>query len=270
MLERVERGALALIASPGLEAEKGISIAFTGRRGGRGSGPYADLNISYNVGDDRSVVASNRGVVSSALEMPEADWVLCQQVHGTAVADVGLLEKGRGALDHWSALARTDALVTTQQGIALGVLTADCVPLILVDPGLPAIAVVHAGWRGVLSGIAVRGLERLVKRSGGAPGGILAFIGPHIGPCCMDVGDDVAAMFSGEFGDPAVAGTEGRHTLDLAAACKQQLARSGVKRANIFEARVCTACSDEHFSFRRDPVCGRQMAVACIREGEDA
>lgn len=200
------------------------------------------------------------------MEVPEAGWVLCQQVHGTAVADVGRLEKGRGAMDHWSAIPRTDGLLTLETGVGLGVLTADCLPLILVDTSRPAVAVVHAGWRGMLSGIAARGLDRLRRRTGAAAADLLAFIGPHIGPCCMEVGEEVADAFRAISGGSIAPGPCGA-SLDLTDACREELVSGGMLEGNIYDSGVCTACSDDYFSFRGDPGCGRQMAFACIRGG---
>jgi YfiH family protein len=269
MLERIERGRLHLLASPQLEDESGVCVAFTDRYGGDGAGPYSSLNLSYNVGDEARVVASNRRSVSDALGIPPGSWVLGQQVHGTGVAEAGVLDLGRGASDHWSSLPRTDGLVTAEKGVALGVLTADCIPLVLVATTVPAIAVIHAGWRGVLSGIALRGLNRLARRSGVRPSEILAFIGPHIGRCCMYVGDEVARAFRSDFGDDGVVHGTASPSLDLGAACSQQLIEGGISSASIFDSGVCTMCSTEHFSYRRDPSCGRQLALACIRGDDD-
>jgi polyphenol oxidase len=188
---------------------------------------------------------------------------MCRQVHGTAVVDIGGLERGRGAFDHRSGIPRTDALVSRVPGLMIGVLTADCVPLVLVEPSTPCVAVVHAGWRGVLAGIALRAASRLSKKSGAGADKIIALIGPHIGPCCLEVGDDVGSEFRSEFGAGIVTG-EVKQTVDLRAAIEGQLVSAGFRTENITDSGICTACSDDYFSFRREADCGRQGAFTAI------
>ncbi|HEY5526580.1 MAG TPA: polyphenol oxidase family protein [Candidatus Anoxymicrobiaceae bacterium] len=265
-MERETRGGVQVLSVPGLEEESGVRVAFTSRLGGSSSGTLGSLNLSYNIDDRPDLVAANREAVAQALGVPVRRWVLCRQVHGTAVADAGWLDAGRGAFDHRSGLPRTDALVTAVPGLLVGVLTADCVPLILVEPSTPSVAVVHAGWRGVLAGIALRAAFRLAVRSGVGAGNFVALIGPHIGPCCLEVGADVASMFRSEFGNGIVAGKE-RQTLDLRAATKKQLLSAGLKKSNVIDTGTCTACSGDYFSFRRDGVCGRQGAFAAVVTG---
>jgi polyphenol oxidase len=263
VLERVVRGGVQILTSPILEEECGVRAAFTSRIGGASSGPFESLNLSFNVGDYPELVADNREALAQSLGIPVSGWVMCRQVHGTAVADVGSLEIGRGSTDHRSGIPRTDALVSCVPGITAGVLTADCVPLILVEPSKPCVAVVHAGWRGVLAGIALRATSRLSMRSGTGAQNVVALIGPHIGPCCLEVGGDVASRFRSEFGEDVVTG-KGRQTLDLRAAIEAQLISAGLSPDNITDSGICTACSDDYFSFRQDAGCGRQGAFASI------
>jgi len=266
MLQASQRGRMTLLTSPVLEKETRVRFVFSGRTGGVGTGHFEGLNLSYNVGDDPSIVRENRSLLAEQLGVPLSRWVLCRQVHGTGVAVVGGLQEGRGATDRNSGIPRTDGLVTSSCGTAIGVLTADCVPLIIVEPVAPAVAVIHAGWRGVLSGIAAVGVGKLAKRSNGAPGTMYAFVGPHIGPCCMEVGEDVASLFAEAFGDGVLKGTE-KSLVDLRAAVGQQLVGAGLPESHIFDGGLCTACSQDYFSFRGDPECGRQISLAWIEEG---
>lgn len=260
MLERVERGGLSLVSATELERSAGVLVAFTGRHGRTSTGSCQGLNLSYNVGDSRRSVDANRESVAGAIGVPPARWVLGIQVHGTAVARVGQADSGRGGTDHAAGLPRTDALVTRTPRIALAVLTADCVPILLVAPDAPAIAAVHAGWRGVLAGIPGAGARELTRCAGGDIGGAVALIGPHIGRCCMEVGDDIASAFEREFSSEVVAGRK----LDLAAACASQLEGAGISPENIHVWAECTKCSEEYFSHRRDEGCGRQGAFVSI------
>ena len=155
-----------------------------------------------------------------------------RQVHGTHVVVDG--EGGEEA----------DGQVTTRPGVAAIVLTADCLPVALAGPG--AVGVVHAGWRGLAGGVLEAGVARPRRR-----GPVVAAIGPGIGPCCYEVGDDVRAVF----------GTSER-TLDLKAVARARLEAAGV--GEIHDCGLCTACDAERFfSHRRDRgVTGRQAGLA--------
>lgn len=259
MLERVDLAGLDVLTSPGLR-QAGVRVAFTGRGAPGPDDGLESLNLSFNVGDERSRVLANRVRVARSLGMPLEAWVTCGQVHGTAVAEVTSVEVGRGAMDHASALPRTDGLVTRLPGAVLGVLTADCVPVVLVDPAGPSIEVVHAGWRGVLYGILARGLGRLAPDR---PADVVALIGPHIRSCCMEVGEELAGRFAREYSDSVVT-LDGLWRLDLARACAAQLAGGGVSEENIHASAECTCCSPGYFSFRRQERCGRQAALVVI------
>lgn len=136
-----------------------------------------------------------------------------------------------------------DALVDCGPGAALGVKTADCLSILLVDPGTRAIAAVHAGWRGTVAGIAARAVELLHARYGADPAGIEAAIGPGILRCCFEVGPEVAAEF----------GQSGRVHIDLEAINRSQLRAAGVSEARLHTSGLCTACDiGEFYSFRRE------------------
>jgi YfiH family protein len=266
MLVAEQRGGLDLIVVPELERSLGITVAFTGRRGGNGSPPFDSLNLAYDVGEERDVVRSNRNLVGNILGISPDDWVLCQQVHGSRVMHAGELERGRGGPDYWSAIPRTDGLVSCTEGLALGILTADCLPLVMVCASEKAAGVAHVGWRGALYGVAVSALHRLLGYSGCNAGEIYAFLGPCIGHCCLKVGKDVAADFRRFAGDNAVTGSEdGNSRLDLASICRNQLIESGVNVNNIFTADVCTNCDEKYFSYRGSGGnTGRQAGMVAI------
>jgi hypothetical protein len=266
MLKKVERGGLGILSAPGVENDFGISMAFTsGKHGGSGH-QFKALNLSYDVGDDRKVVTSNRILLAEAFGIPPENWVLCQQVHGSRVNIVGELERGRGGLDHWSAMPRTDGLVTDKAGIALGILTADCLPLAMVCGSAKVVGVAHVGWRGALYGVATAAIRRMLEFPGCTPEEVIAFLGPCIGPCCLEVGSDVAAEFRRFHIDVAISGgNNGSPRLDLASTCRDQLISAGVKSNNIFTAGVCTRCDDEYFSYRGSGgKTGRQAGIVAI------
>ncbi len=253
-----------MFSAPAIEEECGVRVVFTGRRGSSGGGSGTDLNLSYRVGDDTCRVSANREAVANAVGAPVERWVLCGQVHGSLVARVSRLDAGRGGRDHWSAIPGADGLLTGCGDLAIGVLTADCVPVIIVDTRTPSIAVIHAGWRGVLAGIAAGGARMLISTSGVTAEGLLAFIGPHIRSCCMEVGPEVVSLFEAGLPASCVRRTGERATLDLRAAVTAQLECAGMDARNVYDSGVCTRCSPDHFSFREDPGCGRQVALALI------
>src|SRR6266481_2723344 len=190
--------------------------------------------------------------------------------------------------------ARADASVTKRAGLLLAVQTADCVPILLVDPKNRAVAAVHAGWRGTLARIVEKAIGRMQMEFGSQSADLLAAIGPAIGGCCYEVGTEVAAAFSGQFVDAAEFFDELRTgdepnplqwlnmmppghqpppkkvLLDLRKANRSQLEAAGVPVANIFVSDLCTGCRrDLLFSYRKEgPQSGRMMAVVGIREEE--
>ncbi len=149
-----------------------------------------------------------------------------------------------------------DALLENVPGAVVAVRTADCVPLLLVDERLRAVAAVHAGWRGTVARIAERAVEAMRERFGSQPSDLHAAIGPAIGPCCYEVGPEVAARFGGR----------GRGPVDLPAANRRQLIEAGVTPARIYASNLCAMCLPEDFhSFRRDgEAAGRMYSFAGV------
>jgi polyphenol oxidase len=262
MLERARSGNFNYSSAPRLESEHGVKLLFSGRCGGVSSYPYSTMNLSYNVGDSTRNVSSNRLKVSRVIGFQPHRWVLCQQVHGVTSRRVDTLEIGRGGSDYWSALPRTDCLFTNVRRVVLGVLTADCVPIVLAVPG--AVAVVHSGWRGTLAEAPRKALRRLL-RLGGDASEVNVIIGPHLLSCCMQAGEEVAGMFRRRFGDVVVIKNGPRARIDMQQACISMLLEEGVEPSSIYGSDTCTACDDGFFSFRRSGgVTGRQAAMAVL------
>jgi YfiH family protein len=206
----------------------GGSALFTTRRGGVSEGPYASLNLGLLTEDDPAHVEANR---ERARAQSGAGRLLQgRQVHGTRVViDADELEEA-------------DGQVTTRAGMAAIVLVADCLPVALAGPH--AVGVVHAGWRGLAGGVLEAGIQAVGE------GPIAAAIGPGIGPCCYEVGDDVRRAF----------GTDGA-TLDLKAQARARLEAAGIEE--IHDCGLCTSCDPERFfSHRRDGgLTGRQAGL---------
>jgi YfiH family protein len=176
-----------------------------------------------------------------------------RQAHGTRVAVVSAAD---------APLGEADALVTRTAGLLVGVVTADCVPVLLLARGARAAAAVHAGWRGAAAGVLEAAVARLCAVAGTAPAALEAVLGPAIGPCCYEVGPEVRAAFRARTGDLTASafGPAGpRERLDLRTACRQLLAAAGVPTVGVLGP--CTRCDQRYCSYRRDgPGAGRQLS----------
>jgi hypothetical protein len=247
----------AFLAVPFLE-RRGIKAAFTTRTGGTSAGPFASLNLSFFSGDDAGAVRANRARVLEALGAAADAWTSARQVHDSVVAYASAEERGRGALEPATAIQGTDGLWTDVAGVALAVITADCVPVLLADTAQRRIAALHAGWRGLTSGI----LQKGVAAIGSAPESLLAFVGPAIGPCCYEVGDDVASAARDALGDSVISKTNGRTCVDLWAGTRRALSSAGVRE--IWPAALCTKCQPHRLFSHRAGSEARQGLVAVI------
>jgi YfiH family protein len=175
--------------------------------------------------------------------------VLARQVHGTR-----LLRVPSGDPD-----ACADAVYTCQPGVAVGVRTADCVPILLVDAELRGVAAVHAGWRGSAAGIAASAAHGFAEALGTATGSLLAVVGPHIGPCCYEVDDPVRDTVADKSAFSAGV-RAGHYMLDLFALTRAQLVSAGVDPERVQRVGACTACHPELYaSYRRDRNSGRMV-----------
>jgi YfiH family protein len=156
-------------------------------------------------------------------------------------------QAGTGARPGSGKIGLGDALITDEPGVVLLTLHADCLPLLLVDPFRPAVAAVHAGWRGTVADVAGTAVRGMVEAFASRPDTLLAYIGPAIGPCCYEVGPEVAAAWSERAGaDAALAlNGSGAPRLDLVAANRLLLARAGVSPTSVESSGICTRCHGE-------------------------
>lgn len=235
---------------PDWEAPPGVRALTTTRLGGVSEGPYAGFNLGAHVGDDPAAVAANRAGLRRAARLPcEPLWL--RQCHGTAVA---VAEKAGSEPEADAAVARTP-------GRVLAVLTADCLPVVLAAVDGRSIAIAHAGWRGLVSGVVEAALAAVAGR---AAERIVAWLGPAIGPRHYLVGEDVLTAFAdapgaGEAFMPAA--ENGRWHCDLAALARARLAAAGVAEVR-GGGRWCTYARPERFySYRRDGRTGRMATL---------
>lgn len=181
-----------------------------------------------------------RARVTAALS-PIGRLRLLRQVHGTNVCHAP-----------WDGTPEGDAGVATQAGELLGIETADCLPVLIVDPVRRAVAAAHAGWRGTVAGVAARAVESIVA-TGSRPGDLVAALGPSIGACCYEVGPDVEEAFGPSGARFFRPGPRGRAHLDVRAANRAQLVGAGVPDAAIHDVADCTHhLADRYYSYRRD------------------
>jgi YfiH family protein len=239
-----------------LEADLGgARAAFSTRMGGVSESPYDSLNLGLLTEDADVAVAENRLRLAAALGFAPEQVVFARQVHGTRLIEGADPSRGSFVLNSRTKEPRdvveADGHVVREPGLAPLVFVADCLPVALYGPG--GIAMVHAGWRGLAGGILAAGAE--------AVGATRAAIGPGIGPCCYEVGEEVLGAFAG-LGDVA----DGR-MLDLPEVARRLLAQAGVEQVE--SAGLCTSCEAElFFSHRRDEGrTGRQAGMAWIEEG---
>lgn len=242
-------------------AVDGLTHAVFTRLGGVSRQPFDTLNVGNTVGDDGAAVAENHARVYAHLGLSAAQVTSPRQVHSNRVVLITGDQAG-------SIIPDSDGLVTAAPRVALLLRFADCQGILLYDPAHHALALAHAGWRGVAQGIARRAVETMVQAFDTRPGDLLAGLGPAIGPCCYTVGDKVAAAMGYVLTDWSQAMSalgENQWSLDLSAANAQQLAAEGVQQ--IESANLCTAChQDEFYSHRAGNGRTGRFAVAAYLE----
>lgn len=216
----------------------GWLVAFTSRRGGVSAAPYDSLNLAARVGDEPEPVEENRRRAARAVGFDPARLALARQVHAADLIDV--------QKDASGVLGEADGLTVKEPGPVAAILTADCAPVVIASHH--SIAVLHAGWRGLVAGVVETGVESLGDVRA-------AWVGPCIHSCCYEVGPEVTDAFA-ERGLP-VAGTR---RVDPAQGAAAALRNAGVKKVAV--AEQCTHCNSNFFSYRRDGVTGRQGAFA--------
>lgn len=242
--------------------ESGFRHAFFTRRGGVSEGPYASLNFSRAVGDAPERVFQNLALAGDALGVPAERIYFLSQVHGNGAVRLNGDERADAVLER-----EGDAVVSRAPGLACGVRTADCVPILVADKRSGAVAAIHAGWRGVVRGVIEAGLARLRETAGGEPE-LVAAVGPHIRLWSFEVGDDVAEELTAVSPVPCVVRRDGmKPHVRLDNIVRAKLLASGVAGANIDDVGGCTFSEDERFfSYRRDgKVGGRHLAAIVTR-----
>ena len=222
----------------------GISL----RIGGVSQPPYAALNLATHVGDKPAAVVQNRQIFSEQTGIRTVKY--CRQIHSTAVVADDTVTTPSWHLEEYNEPEISgDALITAQHGTPLGIFTADCVPIFILDVATPAIGIVHAGWRGTLARIADNTLEQMKTRFGTDTRQCRIHLGPAIQKCCYAVSPELLGQFAQHFGKNVHTGTH----LSLQAANVNQLIERGVPASAISASPFCTACcTDKFYSYRAE------------------
>lgn len=232
----------------------GARVVFSTRRGGVSEGPFAGLNLGILTGDERERVIENRRRLAASVGLAPERIAIGRQVHGAFIACHETPQDPSPYAQPGAPIPEVDGHVTAVPALAALVFVADCLPVALSGPG--GVAILHCGWRGLAAGI--------VQKGAAAIGATDAAIGPGIGPCCYEVGDDVVEALA-----PLGAGVADGRMLDLRQIARRALAAAGVER--IETAASCTSCeSDRFFSHRRDSgTSGRQAGLVWLRPNDD-
>jgi len=252
-----------MIESTILSGTKNLRHGFFTRQGGVGAGIYASLNCGLGSNDDPAIVRENRARCAVALGVDPTDLVTAYQVHGTTVTEVDApWAPGAGP--------RADAMVTRRRGIALGILTADCGPILLADRAAGIIGAAHSGWKGAKAGMAEAVVAAMI-RLGASTGNIVAAVGPTIGVESYEVGEDFRRAFLET--DPSadrffVTPAGFRPFFDLQAFVATRLEALGLAAVERIAADTC-ADPERFFSYRRsclngEPDYGRQLSAIAL------
>ena len=236
-----------------------VSHGFFGKIGGKSTGLYASLNCSDYVGDSRENVQSNLDIAKNFLTSePNAKLITLKQIHSNICIEV--------TNDSTSGI-EADALVTKERNIAIGILTADCAPVLFFDPQKSIIGAAHAGWRGAVGGVIESTIKKM-RECGSNSSDIFAAIGPCIGKNSYEIDDDFKRNFSGS--GECFCLVNHRIHFDLPKFCRKRLIESGIKETNIETLDIDTYANyGNYFSYRyatknSSGICGRQLSAICL------
>lgn len=262
-----EIGGITYAASPLLEPFDFIIHGFLSRIGGVSKAPFYSLNFDTRDGDDSENIEQNKAIAGKLFGFDKERLLTIKQVHGNDVLIIDKPVKNIAELSQMPA----DAIVTNQCNIAVAILTADCVPIVLVDPVLKVIGIVHAGWRGTAKGVVQKAIEAMTLQFGSQKKNLIAAVGPSIGQCCYKVDEAVAKEFGWEkakhCSDDFIQKSGDNWRLDLKKANTAQMLQSGILEKNISVENLCTSCrNDLFFSYRKDnKKTGRQLNFIVLK-----
>jgi YfiH family protein len=243
------------ITFPIFDPFKELTCAFSTRLGGYSRDSFASLNMGNLKLDDSDLVYQNRRLFYTKLGIEESFVALPSQVHSDTIKSIhtpGIFKE-------------TDALITSQAGLFLGVQTADCLPVFIYAPKMHTVALIHAGWRGVVQNIVPKTVKIILSKAGSVPSDLFIAIGPGLQRECFEVRSDVFTFFPDDV-LTAHPDSEKKY-LDLPAHVVQQLQSFNIPTEQIFRMKDCTKCNQkQYYSFRRDgEISGRMMGIIGLK-----
>jgi YfiH family protein len=238
-----------VLRAPSL-SELGFQHGFSTRKGGVSRAPFDSLNLGASKGDAPEHVAENQRRFAAAVGYDAARLLMLSQVHGRQVHEVSAQDNPEAVRS-----LQGDALAAPP-GVPIGIRSADCVPVLLVDPVSRQVAAAHAGWRGVLAGVVPAALEVLARRAEAPVSQLRAAVFPHIRRCCFEVDDSLAEQLAAAgpgAGQCVFQVAAGKPYVALDLIVRAQLRAAGLPEANVEDVPGCTCCDlDRFFSYRRD------------------
>jgi len=249
---------LPYFENPEIAKLKWVQHAFLTRQGGVSFPPYNSLNLSDKNGDPKEFVSKNENIIVKAFGFETSRLILLDQMHRDQIL---LLGKPITTLP---SILEYDALITNSPNAFLGILTADCLPIFVVDSKKKVVAAVHAGRQGTTLHITAKVLRKMEEEFGCSSKDLVITLGPSIGPCCYEID---AKVFHPEWEPYSTLRGVGKWMVDLAKINIAQMEREGIKEEQISSINLCTHChSDLFFSYRKEGRTGRQLSFIGITE----
>lgn len=247
---------MIIIKSPLLEQYTWLYHGFLTNSGGYSKGNFSSLNLSYSVGDDSNSVDKNWLVVKNNLPFKEIQ--LIKQIHSDIIIETNEFKGDSSLLSE-----EGDGLITSTIGLGIGILTADCVPVLIVDVKERKVAAVHSGWRGAVKSITTKTIEKMNSKVKN----IKVILGPSICGKCYEVGEDVISRVNqlGYNKDLIYIKNNSKYLLDMQKLVKVELLEYGISENDIFVVNCCTKCNAMLYSYRKSGKTGRQLSVIGVK-----
>ncbi|MFZ2329992.1 MAG: peptidoglycan editing factor PgeF [Atribacterota bacterium] len=269
LFSEVGREHIPVIRFPGLSKYEEILHFITTRHGGYSEKPFHSLNLASHIGDREENVLKNRECLARSLGIRAEKFFFTRQEHGNRIFLINEEKLFYNNNRLTGTIPVSDAMITDCRDICLLIFIADCVPVLLFDCRKKIIGLVHAGWKGTVSLISQKTVQLMQSHYGSRVQDIICAIGPSIGPCCYEVGNEVLGKVKESFPEEksliSFDSKKGKYFFDLWQANKTQLLNCGIPDSNIETASLCTSChSDLFFSSRKEHQCTGRFAAGIM------
>ncbi len=253
-------------------SNKQVFAGFSSRHGGCSNSPFQSLNLGLHVNDEPDKVIENRKRLAESIGTTLDQWIFADQVHDKVVQEVTTKDHGKGSISYNTGIMGTDGLYTKDPNTVLALGYADCVPIYFVSKNHSIIGVVHAGWKGTVSGIAQEMISKWENHEHVPASDIEVWIGPSIQQCCYEVDERVIShvdeILPDNYEKPYSTKSEGKYMLNLQLLNKQLLLQAGIREEYIHVTDHCTSCGvEDFFSHRKENgSTGRMLAFIMMKE----